>query len=69
MANQPKDKQKDKDMKDRGLKPDPETLNTTDPQDNMEGPVSSIVKNIKENAEENNEESKEEADRKKDKNM
>lgn len=69
MTNQPKDKQKDKDLKDPALKPDPETLNTTDPQDKMKGPVSSIVKNIKENAEENDEESKEEADRKKDKNM
>ena len=24
-------------------KPDPETLNTTDPQENMEGPISSLM--------------------------
>jgi hypothetical protein len=50
------------------LKPDEETLHTTDPQENMEGPVSSIVQNVKEKTEDNDE-SKEEADRKKDKNM
>jgi len=69
MANQTKDKKKDKDQKGPALKPDPETLHTTDPQEHMEGPVSSVVKNAKENAEENDKESKEEADRKKDKNM
>ena len=25
------------------LQPDPETLHTTDPQDNMEGPISSLM--------------------------
>ncbi len=33
-------------------KPDPETLHTTDPQEHMEGPVSSFMQGIKENAEE-----------------
>jgi len=33
--------------------PDPETLHTTDPQEHMEGPLSSVVQNIKEEAEEN----------------
>jgi hypothetical protein len=28
-------------------KPDPETLHTTDPQDHMEGPVSSLVQDAK----------------------
>jgi hypothetical protein len=51
----------------KGLRPDPETLHTTDPQDNMKGPVSSFMQNIKEEAED--EISKEEADRKKDENM
>lgn len=37
-------------------KPDPETLHKTDPQENMEGPVSSIMQNIKEEAEENDQE-------------
>lgn len=40
----------------------------TDPQEKMEGPVSSIMQNIKEEAEENDKESKPEADKKKDKN-
>lgn len=50
------------------IKPDPKTLQTTDPQEKMKGPVSSIVQTIKEQANENDEESKEEADRKKEKN-
>ncbi len=49
-------------------KPDPETLHTTDPQEKMKGPVSSMMQNIKEEAEENDEETKEEADERKDKN-
>ena len=68
MSNQPKDKKKDTDKKKSPLKTDPETLHTTDPQENMEGPVSSIIQNIKEGGEANDNESKEEADRKKDKN-
>lgn len=34
-------------------KPDPETLHTTDPQEHMEGPVSSGMQEIRENAEKN----------------
>ena len=67
MANK-KEKTKDKKKDNASLKPDPETLHTTDPQENMEGPVSSVMQNIKEGAEKNDEESKEEADEKKDKN-
>lgn len=64
------DDQKKKDLnKDAPIKPDEETLNTTDPQDNMEGPISSLVKGVKEKVEENDEVSKEEADREKDRNM
>ncbi len=42
------DKQVDKDKekksnKDAAVKPDPETLNTTDPQEHMEGPISSLM--------------------------
>lgn len=40
--------------------PDPETLHKTDPQENMKGPVSSLVNKVKENVEENDEEDKEE---------
>ncbi len=62
---------KNADKKDKtkpALKPDPETLHKTDPQDHMEGPISSVMQNIKEETEENNDESKKEADKKKDKN-
>jgi hypothetical protein len=39
-----KDDRNDKDNKENAsLKPDPETLHKTDPQDNMEGPVSSLM--------------------------
>lgn len=50
------------------LKPDEETTHTTDPQEHMKGPVSSLVQNVKENAEENNKETKEEADKRKEEN-
>ncbi|MCG2616391.1 hypothetical protein LZZ85_18975 [Terrimonas sp. NA20] len=50
MAN---DKDKKKKEDNPVTKPDPETLHKTDPQENMEGPVSSIMQNIKEEAEEN----------------
>ena len=43
---------RDKTNEDASLKPDPETLNTTDPQEHMEGPISSIVQSVKENVEE-----------------
>ena len=46
-----------------------ELKKTTDPQEKMEGPVSSFMQNIKEAAEENDKESKEEADQKKEENM
>lgn len=48
--------------------PDPETKNTTDPQEKMKGPVSSIMQDIKEEAEKGDAESKEEADKKSDEN-
>ena len=54
--------------KDALVKNDPKTLNTPDPQEEMEGPVSSLVQGAKEKIEENNE-SKEEADQKKEENM
>ena len=54
--------------KEEALKPDPKTLNTPDPQDEMEGPISSLVQGIKHNAEDKSE-SKKEADEKKDENM
>lgn len=39
--------------KDAAVKPEPETLHTTDPQDNMKGPVSSLVQEGKEVVEDN----------------
>lgn len=63
-----KDQEHIPDEKHSGLAPDPETLKTTDPQENMKGPVSSVMQKIDEEAQEGNEESKEEADRKKDRN-
>ena len=35
-------------------KPDPETLHTTDPEEHMEGPISSVMQGIREKAEEGN---------------
>lgn len=60
MSTPKKDKHKNKDKKNEPLAPDPETLRTTDPQEKMEGPVSSVVQNIKEEVEENEEKDKKE---------
>lgn len=48
-----KDQQQDPGNKDTALPPDPETLHKTDPQDNMKGPVSSLMNKINESAEKN----------------
>lgn len=61
--------QKNDEKKNNGLKADPETLHKTDPQDNMKGPLSSLMQNIKETAEDEDEVTKEEADKKKEENM
>ena len=60
------DERKDQSNRDASIRPDPETLHKTDPQDNMKGPVSSLMHNTGESFE--TEETKEEADEKKDKN-
>jgi hypothetical protein len=39
-----------------GPKPDPETVHTTDPQEHMKGPVSSVMQKIKDGADENEKE-------------
>jgi len=64
-----KDKQDKKDKTTPALKPDPETLHTTDPQEHMKGPFSSTMQNIKEEANKNDNVSKEEADKKREENM
>ena len=53
--------------KDAAVKPEPETLNTPDPQDKMEGPISSLVQGVKDSLKNN--ETKQEADEKKDSKM
>ncbi len=55
MTPEKDNKSKDEDKKDSSLKPDPETLHTTDPQEHMKGPVSSVMQDIKEGAEKNDE--------------
>lgn len=47
-----KNKQETIENEDAVIKPDPETLHTTDPQENMRGPVSSLMQGIKEDFEE-----------------
>ncbi len=69
MANTGKKKKEKKDRSQPVSKPDPETLNTSDPQEHMKGPVSYVMQNIKEEANKNDKVSKEEADRKREENM
>lgn len=54
--------------KDAIVKNDPNTLHTPDPQEEMEGPISSLLQGAKDNIEENTE-SKAAADQKKEENM
>lgn len=68
MAKNTISKKKQTGTEKKPLSPDPETLHKTDPQEEMQGPVSSLVQNLKEEAEKGNQETKEEADRRKDKN-
>ena len=67
MAKKIDDKKKDEATK--KTKPDPETLHTTDPQENMEGPISSFMQRTKHIAEKNDEQSKEDATKKRDDRM
>ena len=47
MATDDEKKKKEKhDQEDGDIKSDPETLNTTDPQEHMKGPVSSLMKEV-----------------------
>ncbi len=72
----PADEQKEKttikaesEKKESSLDADPETLHTTDPQEEMEGPISSIMQTIKEEGEASDVVTKKEADKKKDENI
>jgi len=51
-----KDLEQDPENEDAALAPDPETLHKTDPQDNMKGPISSLMNKISETAEKNDKE-------------
>ena len=59
--------QKKEDNKEASIKPAPETLHTTDPQEHMEGPISSLMH--KTGGGFDSKKSKEEADEDKEKNM
>lgn len=61
------DERKNNNEENNNLKPDPGTTHTTDPQKNMEGPVSSSMKDIGEAFDTN--ESSEEADEERDRKM
>ena len=67
--NDEKKKKADEKEKEPAIKADPETTHTTDPQEKMKGPISSLVQGVKEVVEENDKESKEEATKKRDEHM
>jgi hypothetical protein len=52
-TSNPEKSRKEKEKKTGIRQPDPETLHTTDPQEHMKGPVSSIMQKVKDKAEEN----------------
>ena len=58
----------DKNEKESHLEFDPEALLNSDPEENMEGPISSIMQTIKKAGESNDVISKEEANKKKEEN-
>jgi hypothetical protein len=57
-----KEEKSQKDKKQPLGQPDPETLHTTDPEEHMKGPISSIMQKIKEGAEENDEQDRKETE-------
>lgn len=61
------EKKQGEDANHSGLKPDPGTTHTTDPQENMEGPVSSLMHETGHAFE--SDKSKQEADEKRDSKM
>jgi hypothetical protein len=67
MSQDPDKKKEEEKKSDSSIKPEPETLHKTDPQDNMEGPVSSMMQGAKKTFDTN--QSQEDADREKDENM
>lgn len=67
MTDERKNNNEDRSKDNIAPKPDPETLHTTDPQEKMEGPVSSLMHNT--GGAFDTGETKEEADTKKDEKM
>ncbi|MFT3909316.1 MAG: hypothetical protein QM737_07830 [Ferruginibacter sp.] len=65
--NQETNKSKKNENKDEIIKPEPETLHTTDPQEHMEGPISSLMHKTGKSFD--TDETKEEADDRKEKNI
>lgn len=65
MSNTEKKEEQYEQNKDAAVKPEAETLHTTDPQKHMKGPISSLVQTVKETVNDT-EETKESADKKKD---
>lgn len=63
-SNDELNKSKNDGNEDAAVKPDPETLHKTDPQDNMKGPISSLMQGTKDVFE--SDQTKEEADKEKD---
>jgi len=68
MANEQDEKKSVKKEDSSTVQPQPETLHTTDPQEEMKGPISSIMQGVKDGFE-NKDKSKEEADKEKEKDM
>ena len=62
-----RDERKEQSNNDAPIRPDPETLHKTDPQENMEGPVSSIMHKTGKGFE--TDKTKKEADEEKDERM
>ena len=52
MATEKYEKNRQKGNEDAAVKPDAETMNTTDPQEHMEGPLSSLMNSTKDTFEE-----------------
>ena len=69
MSKDPKNKKDEKNKSQTVSKPDLETLHTSDPQEHMKGPVSSVMQNIKEEGKKNDKVTKEEADKKRDEHL
>lgn len=65
MATNKPNKQDKKDKKQPVSKPDPETLHTTDPQEEMKGPISSLLNETRKDIDEHGGERVDEEDEKK----